>query len=136
MESLDILVTDVMMPQMTGDELARRLRQNGTARFEGPLSDRFSATASSRRRSRCEADEAFLDKPCGVQGCCRRVTAALYGRLEVPIDVTSKDLPIQVRIAGSAAPAHRRSTVTYPRGVSSRGEGSRFSRSCTGTNAR
>ena len=27
MESLDILVTDVMMPQMTGDELARRLRQ-------------------------------------------------------------------------------------------------------------
>ena len=29
METLDILVTDVMMPEMQGDELARRLRQDG-----------------------------------------------------------------------------------------------------------
>ena len=28
LEPFDVLVTDVMMPQMTGDELARRLRQS------------------------------------------------------------------------------------------------------------
>src|SRR5689334_21467788 len=31
MDAVDILVTDVMMPQMLGDELARRLRQSEPA---------------------------------------------------------------------------------------------------------
>ena len=48
LETFDILVTDVMMPQMTGDELARRLR------------------AVTRRRSRCSIS------PASAIGCSRK----------------------------------------------------------------
>jgi two-component system, cell cycle sensor histidine kinase and response regulator CckA len=88
MESLDVLVTDVIMPQMTGDELARRLRQTEQRELKVLYLTGFSDRLFKEKVT-LWADEAFLDKPCGVQGLLQAVSLLLYGRLEVPIDVTA-----------------------------------------------
>jgi two-component system, cell cycle sensor histidine kinase and response regulator CckA len=88
MESLDVLVTDMMMPQMTGDELARRLRQTEQRGLKVLYLTGFSDRLFKEKVT-LWADEAFLDKPCGVQGLLQAVSLLLYGRLEVPIDFTS-----------------------------------------------
>jgi two-component system, cell cycle sensor histidine kinase and response regulator CckA len=85
MESLDILVTDVMMPQMTGDELARRLRQTEQRGLKVLYLTGFSDRLFKEKVTLWE-DEAFLDKPCGVKGLLQAVSLLLFGRFEVPID--------------------------------------------------
>ena len=62
-----------MMPQMTGDELARRLRQQ-----EPSLKVLYLTGFSDRlfkEKVTLWQDEAFLDKPCSVQGCIEAVRA-------------------------------------------------------------
>jgi two-component system cell cycle sensor histidine kinase/response regulator CckA len=75
------LVTDVMMPGMTGDELARLLRQ------EQPELKVLYLTGYSDRlfkeKTTLWADEAFLEKPCSVKALCEAVSLLLIGRLEV-----------------------------------------------------
>ena len=88
MESLDILVTDVMMPQMTGDELARRLRQTEQRGLKVLYLTGFSDRLFKEKVTLWQ-DEAFLDKPCGVQGLLQAVSLLLFGRFDVPVDVTS-----------------------------------------------
>jgi len=88
MESLDILVTDVMMPQMTGDELARRLRQTEQRGLKVLYLTGFSDRLFKEKVTLWQ-DEAFLDKPCGVQGLLQAVSLLLFGRFEVPTDFTS-----------------------------------------------
>ena len=69
-----------MMPQMTGDELARRLRQNQ------PSLKVLYLTGFSDRLFKEEAtlwqDEAFLEKPCSVKGLMEAVALLLFGRLQ------------------------------------------------------
>jgi len=81
-EALDILVTDVMMPEMTGDELARRLR------VERPSLKILYLTGFSDRLFKEKvtlwADEAFLDKPCSVKGLLEAVSLLVVGRVELP----------------------------------------------------
>jgi two-component system cell cycle sensor histidine kinase/response regulator CckA len=63
---LGALVTDVMMPGMTGDELARILRQ-----IEPSLKVLYLTGYSDRlfkEKATLWADEAFLDKPCTMKG--------------------------------------------------------------------
>jgi two-component system, cell cycle sensor histidine kinase and response regulator CckA len=82
MEALDLLVTDVMMPQMTGDELARRLRQN-----EPSLKVLYLTGFADRlfkEKVTLWEDEAFLDKPCSVKGLQQAVSMLCFGKLEVP----------------------------------------------------
>ena len=88
MESLDILVTDVMMPQMTGDELARRLRQTEQRGLKVLYLTGFSDRLFKEKVTLWE-DEAFLDKPCGVKGLLQAVSLLLFGRVDAPIDSTS-----------------------------------------------
>jgi len=88
MESLDILVTDVMMPQMTGDELARRLRQTEQRGLKVLYLTGFSDRLFKEKVTLWQ-DEAFLDKPCGVQGLLQAVSLLLFGRFEVPTDFSS-----------------------------------------------
>ena len=79
---IDILVTDVMMPQMTGDELARRLRQK-----EPGLKVLYLTGYSDRLFKEKVAlweDEAFLDKPCSVKGLTQAVALLLFGQFEPP----------------------------------------------------
>jgi len=86
-EELDILVTDVMMPQMTGDELARRLRAlrpSVKVLYLTGFSDRLF-----KEKVTLWADEAFLDKPCSVKGLLEAVALLLFGQFDIPHDVVS-----------------------------------------------
>jgi len=87
MTDFDILVTDVMMPQMTGDELARRLRAlrpSLKVLYLTGYSDRLF-----KEKVTLWADEAFLDKPCSVKGLLEAVALLLFGRFEAPDDSAS-----------------------------------------------
>ena len=82
LEYFDILVTDVMMPQMTGDELARRIRVSAPGikvLYLTGFSDRLF-----KEKVTLWADEAFLDKPCSVKGLLQAVSLLLFGRFELP----------------------------------------------------
>jgi len=87
MEEFDLVVTDVMMPQMTGDELARRLRaQRPTVKvlYLTGFSDRLF-----KEKVTLWADEAFLDKPCTVKGLLEAVSLLLFGSFDAPQNVAS-----------------------------------------------
>ena len=87
LETFDILVTDVMMPQMTGDELARRLR------IASPSLKVLYLTGFSDRLFKEKvtlwADEAFLDKPCSVKGLLQAVSLLVFGRFDLPKEQSS-----------------------------------------------
>ncbi|HUK32671.1 MAG TPA: response regulator [Vicinamibacterales bacterium] len=74
----DLYVLDVMMPDMTGDELGRHLRaRDPDARilyFTG-YADRLFA-----ERTALGAHEAFLDKPVTMTGLREAVSLLLFGR--------------------------------------------------------
>ena len=79
---LGALVTDVMMPGMTGDELARVLRQTEPALkvlYLTGYSDRLF-----KEKTMLWADEAFLDKPCTVKGLREAVSLLITGKFEAP----------------------------------------------------
>jgi two-component system cell cycle sensor histidine kinase/response regulator CckA len=78
--SFDLLVTDVNMPQMTGDELARRLRQ-----IDPGLKVLYLTGYSDQLFKEKETlwqDEAYLDKPCSVKGLLQAVKLLAFGRLD------------------------------------------------------
>ena len=83
----DILVTDMMMPEMTGDELARRLR------LQEPQLKVLYLTGFSERlfkeKTTLWQDEAFLEKPCSVRGLLEAVSLLLTGRFDVPEHMSS-----------------------------------------------
>jgi two-component system, cell cycle sensor histidine kinase and response regulator CckA len=77
---LGALVTDVMMPGMTGNELARILRQtepNLKVLYLTGYSDRLF-----KEKAVLWADEAFLDKPCTIKGLCEAVSLLLNGTVK------------------------------------------------------
>jgi CheY-like chemotaxis protein len=81
LDPLDILVTDLMMPLMTGDELARRLRQSRQdlkVLYLTGYSDRLF-----KEKTTLWADEAFLEKPCSVKGLRQAVSLLLFGRVDM-----------------------------------------------------
>jgi two-component system cell cycle sensor histidine kinase/response regulator CckA len=82
MEPLDILVTDLMMPQMTGDELGRRLRMNRPGvkvLYLTGFSDRLF-----KEKVTLWQGEAYLEKPCSVKGLVQAVALLLFGRFDAP----------------------------------------------------
>jgi two-component system cell cycle sensor histidine kinase/response regulator CckA len=78
--SFQIVVTDLMMPQMRGDELARRLRQTEPALKILYLTG-FS-DALFKEKVMLWEDEAFLDKPCSIKGLLEAVSLLLVGRVD------------------------------------------------------
>jgi two-component system, cell cycle sensor histidine kinase and response regulator CckA len=75
----DLLVTDLKMPQMNGDALAARLRQNA------PDLKVLYVTGFSQSlfetRGVLWAGEAFLDKPFAPAGLLEAVSQLLYDRV-------------------------------------------------------
>jgi len=73
-----LLLTDIMMPHMNGDELAIRLRQSEPALkvlyLTGYCNQLFVEKTALRE------GEAFLDKPCTVKGLLEAVSLLLFGR--------------------------------------------------------
>jgi CheY-like chemotaxis protein len=78
----DMLVTDVMMPKMSGDELARRLRQLQPSLkvlyLTGFADTLFKEKVTLRQ------DEAYLDKPCSIKSLLQAVSLLLFGQLNTP----------------------------------------------------
>lgn len=75
----DLFVLDVLMPQMSGEELGRRIRQmNLDAKvlyFTG-YSDRLF-----KDKTRLWVNEAFIAKPASVSGLLEAASLMLFGHL-------------------------------------------------------
>jgi two-component system cell cycle sensor histidine kinase/response regulator CckA len=82
LDPLDLLVTDVMMPQMTGDELARRLRM-----LRPSLKVLYLTGYSDhlfKEKVTLWQDEAYLDKQSSIKGLLEAVSLLLFGHLDAP----------------------------------------------------
>jgi two-component system cell cycle sensor histidine kinase/response regulator CckA len=78
--TLDVLVTDVMMPGIAGDELARQVRaaERGIkVLYLTGFSDRLF-----KEKASLSADEAFLEKPFTVKGLREAVSLLVSGHVE------------------------------------------------------
>lgn len=79
-EPIDLLLTDVNMPQMTGDELARRLRHD-----EPSLKVLYLTGFSDQlfnEKSTLWQDEAYLEKPCTIAGLLQAVALITVGHVQ------------------------------------------------------
>jgi two-component system cell cycle sensor histidine kinase/response regulator CckA len=77
----DLLVTDLMMPQLPGDELARRLRQKDPGLKVLYLTG-YSDHLFKEKVMLWEG-EAYLDKPCSVKGLLQAVSLLGSGRISL-----------------------------------------------------
>ena len=84
----EILVTDVMMPMMSGDELARRLRQQQPSLKVLYLTG-FADNLFKEKLTLWQ-DEAYLDKPCSIKGLLQAVSLLLFGQCETPSGATAE----------------------------------------------
>ena len=78
--SFDLLLTDLMMPGIRGDELARRLRQ-----IDPELKVLYLTGYSDRlflERPKLPENEAFVDKPVSVNGLLEAVSLMLFGHTQ------------------------------------------------------
>lgn len=79
-EPIDLLLTDVNMPQMTGDELARRLRHDEPSLKVLYLTG-FSDQLFNEKTTLWQ-DEAYLEKPCTISGLLQAVALITVGHVE------------------------------------------------------
>jgi len=87
LDPIHLLITDMMMPEMNGDEVARRLRQKHPALkvlYYTGFCDRLFDDKGTMWE-----DEAFLEKPCGPKGLLEAVSL-LCNRNKSIGDVYSK----------------------------------------------
>jgi CheY-like chemotaxis protein len=75
----DLLLTDVAMPEMTGVELARRLRHDNPGLKVLYLTG-YSDRLFEEKATLCDG-EAFLEKPCSAVGLLQAVSMAVTGSL-------------------------------------------------------
>jgi len=82
LDPFDLVVTDVMMPRMSGDELSRRLRASRPSLKVLYLTG-FSDRLFKEKVTLWEG-EAFLDKPCSVKALLQAVSLLMFGRFDAP----------------------------------------------------
>jgi len=81
-EPFDLLLTDMMMPEMCGDELARHLRLRHPdlrVLYLTGFADRLFAT-----RPVLSSNESFIEKPVTVTGLREAVSLAIFGHTQGP----------------------------------------------------
>lgn len=79
-QTYDLIVADVCMPEMSGPQLIARMRQTGS-RAKVLYVTGFADQLFDERNDQLWADEAFLDKPCTVQGLREAVSLLLSGKI-------------------------------------------------------
>lgn len=87
----DLLLTDIMMPEMTGTELALRLRQDDPdlkVLYLSGYSDHLFAGKTWLFRQ-----EAFLDKPCSAVGLLQAVSLAITGSIRAATLARVHEIP-------------------------------------------
>jgi len=80
--SFDLLLADLMMPGIRGDELARRLRQ-----LDPELKVLYLSAYSDwlfQERKTLWENEAFVEKPVSVKGLLEAVSLMLFGHTQSP----------------------------------------------------
>jgi two-component system cell cycle sensor histidine kinase/response regulator CckA len=77
----DLIVADVYMPEMTGPQLVARMRQRGSQAKVLYVTG-FADQLFDERDEQLWAEEAFLDKPCTVQGLREAVSLLLHGSID------------------------------------------------------
>ena len=93
MTRLDLLVTDLMMPDMNGDELTRRLRQ-GDPDVKVLYLTGFSDLLFDEKPILWQS-EAFLAKPCSAKALEEAVSLLLHGHIGGPPPVgVAWDAPV------------------------------------------
>jgi len=83
LEKFDLLITDLKMPGMAGDEVAPRVRA-----FKRGLKVLYFTGFSShlfKDDAKLFEGEAFLDKPCSVQGLLEAVSLLMFGNIDGPL---------------------------------------------------
>jgi len=83
MDRLDLLITDVMMPAMNGDELAEKLREshpNMKVLFQTGYSDRLFA-----EQTILADGESFIEKPYTIQAFQEAISLLAFGVTRVPV---------------------------------------------------
>ena len=104
----DALITDLVMPAMTGDELARRLRATAPSLkvlYLTGFSDQLF-----REKVQLWADEAFLEKPTSISGLQQAVALLMFGTTDhadqVPmVPDRTEPAPDEPTIEGGPQPA-------------------------------
>jgi CheY-like chemotaxis protein len=87
-DAFDLLLTDMMMPGMCGDELARHLRLRHPdlrVLYLTGFADRLFAT-----RPVLWSNEAFIEKPVTVAGLREAVSLAIFGHTHGPQSVPQR----------------------------------------------
>jgi CheY-like chemotaxis protein len=82
LEALDLVVCDLAMPNMTGVDFGRRLRQsrpNIKILYLTGFSDHLF-----KERTVLWEDEAYLDKPCSPKGLLQAVSLLLFRTVDAP----------------------------------------------------
>lgn len=79
-QSYDLIVADVRMPEMSGPQMVARMRQTGS-RAKVLYVTGFADQLFEERDEKLWTDEAFLDKPCTVQGLREAVSLLLVGQI-------------------------------------------------------
>jgi len=80
MQRLDLLIVDMLMPRMNGDEVARRLRAGHPdlkVLYLTGYSDRLFA-----EKETLWDQEAFLEKPCSIRALREAVDLLVEGRID------------------------------------------------------
>ena len=80
---IDLMVTDMMMPEMNGDEVARRLRQKYPA-LKVLYYTGFADRLFDEKGTMWE-DEAYLAKPTGVRGLLEAVSLLRNGNRRIDV---------------------------------------------------
>ena len=108
--AFDALVTDLRMPGISGDELARQLRQR--ERGLKVLYLTGYSDALFERKAALWADEAFLDKPFTSKGLREALSLLVFGRFQKNVE-TAQPTP-RSALTETDAPPPSTSTNTDP----------------------
>ncbi|MCB4757391.1 MAG: response regulator [Elusimicrobia bacterium] len=80
----DLILLDIMMPNMDGFELCRRIRANPTLAYIPIIFITAYADKDSLKKAVAVGAQGFIEKPIEVEELIHQVKEALHGRFTMP----------------------------------------------------